>query len=557
MSKMRVGLIIDDCPQSKFIWDFLKKNKNANFYSIELLIVQKTFRTNRSGLLNKVRNYINRRGLKKLFAAASFSLLESIEKIIVKRNPKFKDFYRKYNIDSSGIEQLKVTPKISKSGLVYRYSENDLKEIKNRNLDVLIRGGNGILRGGILDICKFGILSFHHGNNNVNRGGPAGFWEVYNREASTGFIIQQLKNELDGGDVVFKGDITTTFVYSLNVARLYSKANLFLSHLLEKVGRDNKLPEIYPKTPYSYPLYSTPSIKVQLKYIFNTFLHVGNKVIRKILQKSYRWGVAYQFVDDWKSAVLWKSKVIKNPPNRFLADPFIINRENKHVCFVEDYNYYEKKGRITAFKITKEGYEEIGVALEEKFHLSYPYLFEANGELFMCPETNESKDIRIYKCNQFPLKWSLHKIIMKDVSACDSNIFYHDNKWWLMTNIDSSNIGEHSSELHIFYSDHFDSDNWKSHPKNPVIFNSRKARNGGFLKNKNNIYRPYQIQGWDLYGESMGVAKIKILTTEDYQENEEFLISPNFFTNIKGVHSYNFNDGLLVFDFVKIDKHKR
>ena len=157
MSKMRVGLIIDDRPQSKFIWDFLEYNKNANFYSIDLLIVQKTFRTNKSGILNKVRNYINRRGLKKLFGAASFSLLESIEAIIVKKNPKFKDFYKMHNIDSSSIEQLEVTPKISKSGLVYRYSENDLKEIKNRNLDVLIRGGSGILRGEILDLSLIHI----------------------------------------------------------------------------------------------------------------------------------------------------------------------------------------------------------------------------------------------------------------------------------------------------------------------------------------------------------------------------------------------------------------
>ena len=53
------------------------------------------------------------------------------------------------------------------------------------------------------------------------------------------------------------------------------------------------------------------------------------------------------------------------------------------------------------------------------------------------------------------------------------------------------------------------------------------------------------------------ITKMQILTMEDHQEEQEFLISPNFFTNIKGVHSYNFKDGLLVFDFVKIDKHKR
>ena len=133
-------------------------------------------------------------------------------------------------------------------------------------------------------------------------------------------------------------------------------------------------------------------------------------------------------------------------------------------------------------------------------------------DLFMIPDTHEAKDIRIYKCIEFPLKWKFHKILINNISAVDTNIIKHNNKYWLFTNKDSSSIGDHSSELHIFYSDHFDSDNWKSHPKNPVIFNSCKARNGGLLRDKNNIYRPYQIQGWDLYGESMGVAKIKILT---------------------------------------------
>ena len=51
-----------------------------------------------------------------------------------------------------------------------------------------------------------GIISFHHGDNNINRGGPAGFWEVFNEEPSTGFIIQRLTEELDGGDVIFKAN---------------------------------------------------------------------------------------------------------------------------------------------------------------------------------------------------------------------------------------------------------------------------------------------------------------------------------------------------------------
>ena len=78
----------------------------------------------------------------------------------------------------------------------------------------------------------------------------------------------------------------------------------------------------------------------------------------------------------------------------------------------------------------------------------------------MCPETSEMKDIRLYRCLDFPLKWELEKTLIKDVSAVDSNIFEFNEKWWMLTNIDSSDSGEHCSELHLFYSSDLRA-NWK------------------------------------------------------------------------------------------------
>ena len=155
--------------------------------------------------------------------------------------------------------------------------------------------------------------------------------------------------------------------------------------------------------------------------------------------------------------------------------PFVVNYNNNKVIFVEDYDLSSKKGKISAYEVREDGHKEIGVALEEKFHLSYPFLIKSNENLFMVPETHEAKDIRIYKCIEFPLKWKLHKILMKDVSAADTNIFKFNNKYWLFTNLDSSNLGDYCSELHIFYADDIDSTTWKPHSLNPVIFDSKKA----------------------------------------------------------------------------------
>ena len=272
----------------------------------------------------------------------------------------------------------------------------------------------------------------------------------------------------------------------------------------------------------------------------------------KIMSKSYRWGVAYQFVESWDEVSLWRSTKIKNPPNRFLADPFIWYRDGLHYCFVEDYDYKTGLGCISVYEITKYGYKRLGVALNEDFHLAYPFLLESDGELYMCPETCQSNEIRLYRCVDFPLKWSLEKILIKDISAADTNIFYRDGRWWLLTAIDSSELDDHNSELHIFSSDKLLSDTWKPHPKNPVIFNSLTARNGGLLFKDGDVYRVFQRQGWILYGEAFGIAKISKLTESTYDEDVQFTVEPKFFDGLIGTHTYNFKDGLLVIDFVRL-----
>ena len=43
------------------------------------------------------------------------------------------------------------------------------------------------------------------------------------------------------------------------------------------------------------------------------------------------------------------------------------------------------------------------IVLEKDYHLSYPFLFEDNDELFMIPETATNKTIELYKCEEFKM----------------------------------------------------------------------------------------------------------------------------------------------------------
>lgn len=554
--KAHVGLIVDSVQSSKMLYSFIKLSQSSTNYEITHLIIQKTNHFTKN-LLTKSLQYVAERGFNKFLAAALFKILCKFESLVIKRQSKFKSFFDTHDLSKFSLKVLEVEPIISKSGLVYRYSESDLSKIKSLNLNLLVRGGSGILRGDILSVCENGIISFHHADNDVNRGGPPGFWEVANKEKRTGFVIQRLTNELDGGDVLFKGFIATSFMYTLNLAKLYEKSNPFLHIIIEKLISDPTNLQVLQKRPYSFPLYKTPSIATQLSYIWSTLTIVISKVVRRLKGESLRWGVAYQFVDNWKDVALWRSKRIPNPPNRFLADPFVIKRDQKHYCFVEDYDYTSKCAHISVYEITKDTCREVGVALKEDFHLSYPFLLEHKNEIYMCPETHQAKDIRLYKCVEFPLKWELANILMSDVSAADTTIFYKDKKWWLLTNICSSSLPDHGSELHIFSSNDLFSKEWKAHPKNPIFFDPLVARNGGFLTHTDGQYRVFQKQGFDFYGESLGVSKIDKLDESEYVESFEFEVLPAFFPSIKGTHTYSFCDGLLTLDFVKVDKHKK
>lgn len=557
MSKAKIGLIVDDVVISKQLFDLIQLSKKSHVYEISCLIVQKTSQSGKRSLLSKVFEYINRHGFGKFVSAVTFKIILKLEAQFLKRTDRFKDFYTQHDLGKCDIESVIVNPQISKSGLVYRYNNEDLSKIRERSLDILIRGGSGILRGDVLNICPRGIISFHHANNDINRGGPVGFWETFYQQRSIGFTIQLLKDELDGGDVIYKGSIATSFLYSLNMAKIYTKQNIFMHRVLEDLFSSSCNLFVYPKIPYSFPLYTTPNLFQQLHYVVKTINHVSKKFFRRLTGRGNRWGVAYQYCLNWREVALWKSNIIKNPPNRFLADPFIIERNGIHYCFVEDYDCISKKAVISVYKITKDGYTDLGIALREEFHLSYPFMIESNGELYMCPETHAAKDIRIYRCIDFPLVWKLEKTIMSNISAVDTNIFYMDEKWWLMTNIDSSTLENYGSELHIFYSKDLLTENWIPHPKNSVVFDSEQARNGGLLFEDNKIFRVFQVQGFDLYGENFGVARITRLDENHYTEDVEFIVKPEFLRKAKATHTYSFNKGLMAIDFAKIENYKK
>ncbi|HKT86338.1 MAG TPA: hypothetical protein VJQ77_09660 [Novosphingobium sp.] len=237
------------------------------------------------------------------------------------------------------------------------------------------------------------------------------------------------------------------------------------------------------------------------------------------------------------------------PGNRYQADPFLWEHLGRTYCFFETYDYDTHKGSISVGELADQGLINVRTALSTDCHLSFPFLFEHEGQLFMMPESCGNKRLEIWRCTQFPDHWELHSTALEGCVAADSHLASIGEDWWLFTNISDDPFGDMSSELHLFRVDGPDLANPIPHPLNPVVFGSRTARNAGRLIERGGIfYRPSQDNSHGVYGYGLNIMRIDHISLEDYSETLVRRIEPDFREGIIGCHHVDTRGDLVVFD---------
>ncbi|CAI8603980.1 unnamed protein product [Vicia faba] len=209
-------------------------------------------------------------------------------------------------------------------------------------------------------------------------------------------------------------------------------------------------------------------------------------------------------------------------PSNFVADPFLFIQGDALYLFYETKNAVTMQGDIGVSKSIDKGatWQQLGIALNEDWHLSYPYVFRHDGQIYMMPEGSQRGDLRLYRAVNFPLQWKLEKVIIKK-PLIDSFIIDYDGKYWLFGS-DHSGFGtKRNGQLEIWHSNS-PLGPWKPHKKNPIynVDKSLGARNGGRpFKYEGNLYRMGQDCG-DTYGRRVRAFQIETLTAEEYKEIE-------------------------------------
>jgi len=202
----------------------------------------------------------------------------------------------------------------------------------------------------------------------------------------------------------------------------------------------------------------------------------------------------------------------------FVADPFLFRAQDRWHLFFEAMNSKTGRGDIgLAVSDDELRWEYRQIVLTEPFHLSYPYVFEWQDDIYMIPETYQAGAVRLYRADPFPTQWTFVRELIRAPYIVDASIFRHDDKWFLFA--DTSLNAAHDT-LRLFYSEELTGP-WIEHPKSPLIVgHPYVARPAGRVIHINDNPVRFTQGCKPHYGTNVRAFEIVELTLTTYREQE-------------------------------------
>ncbi len=421
-------------------------------------------------------------------------------------------------------------------GISSYFEEIDIQEIRNQNLDFILRFGFDIIRGEVLNTAKYGIWSFHHDDERIIRGGPPGFWEFMKRIHNNGVILQRLTNTLDKGIVLRRLNFQTILhSYKAHLDQLYFGSvqmplqvckDLINCGVLKEEPSISEADILHPPTNFKMIEYFIKSVTRRIGFHLND------------LFRQEDWNVGYRELNH--DEIHWFKKPKKSC---YFADPFVIKTNKDTYIFFEWYSYSRGKADL-AVALKSEKFEKYHKITNFKEHRSYPYVFEHEGVIYCLPEANETKEAALYRFDEEKLRLEKDCVLLSGFPIVDATLYHHDNKWFMFL-VNQKNSHTH---LEIYHSENLKGP-YLPHANNPVMIDCSKARPAGKLFDyQGKLIRPSQNSTIH-YGQSITLEEIEELSETEFITKPFGTIKPVEDSDYdKGIHTINSDGDITVFD---------
>ena len=296
-------------------------------------------------------------------------------------------------------------------------------------------------------------------------------------------------------------------------------------------------------------------IKAKLKSIY--------KSIRRTALEKEMWQIAIRKRD---GETLYHGngkgfRLISNSVRYWRADPFLYEKDGITYLFAELFDRFQDKGVLAVAKVKNSG--RVGrfqVCMDLPFHLSYPCLYEKDGELYMIPEARQSGEIAIYRCVSFPLKWEKDNVLCPetgvDTTPVPEELCHSDSSFITTINTEK----DHNNNLYLISGANAD----------PVLlkYNDTCSRCGGYFINDCGRWLRVVQDDTNYYGCRLVFYDVNRITEEAIDETEYLAILPpkrdckekevsvslnktKHERKFVGIHTYNYSSRFEVIDLVR------
>ncbi len=233
------------------------------------------------------------------------------------------------------------------------------------------------------------------------------------------------------------------------------------------------------------------------------------------LKDFWRCGVVQAEVADLVRARTLAEAAITWLPNNghlhYLADPFGFWHGSRLHVFAESFSYADGVGHIDVVVLDRDlAIIDQRTVLRERWHLSYPFVFEADGAIWMMPEAHEAGALWVYRACDFPHRWERAHQIVLDHVPLDATLLRHEDLWWLFY-APADPAATRLTTLCAAFAPRIDGP-WTPHPANPILVDADGARPGGTpVRVDGRIHLPLQ-RCVGSYGSGLRIAGIDQLT---------------------------------------------
>lgn len=277
----------------------------------------------------------------------------------------------------------------------------------------------------------------------------------------------------------------------------------------------------------------------------NTVISKAIRFVDILARGGNAWAIGWRF--DEATSLLDKGSaafhVLTGDAGNFLADPFPFRHQGRDYIFVEQYLNAESRGCIAVVTANRNAATNAPqIVLDEPYHLSYPFVFEQDGQIWMIPESGAGRNVSLYRCVEFPHRWTREACLVEGSEFYDPTLLHHEGAFWLFVSPRSWKASSWDT-LSLYRAEELTGP-WTPHAKNPLLIDATLSRPAGaFFRRGGRTLRPAQDCS-HRYGGAVTLCQIDALNRSEFAQTPVGRIRCDAF----GCHTYNRRSGMEVID---------